>query len=51
MNLITSLPSWAVSPESQAWFLGLGAAAIVRIFRASIRWFRRTGAEGMSHGD
>jgi hypothetical protein len=51
MNLITSLPSWAVTDEAQAWMLGLGAASIVRLFRAALRWFNRVGAEGISYGD
>lgn len=45
MNLLTSLPSWAVTPEAQAWCLGLGAACMVRILRAGLRWFKRVAHE------
>jgi hypothetical protein len=40
-DLLTSLPAWAVSAESQAWFYGLGAGALIRVTRASLRWFKR----------
>ena len=51
MNLFTSIPDWAVSDEAKAWMLGLGAAAVVRIFRAALRWFKRMGSEGKNYGD
>lgn len=51
MNLLTSLPSWAVTDEAQAWMLGLGAAAMVRVFRAGLRWFKRMGSTGNTYGD
>lgn len=43
MNLLTSLPEWAVSQEAQAFWLGLGVGVMVRLVRAGMRWFRRIG--------
>lgn len=37
-----SVPAWAGSNEAQAWFYGLAAAAMVRVFRAGLRWLKRT---------
>lgn len=45
MNLITSLPAWANTPEAQAFWLGLGAGAMIMLFRAAIRWFKRIDAD------
>ena len=50
MDLLTAIPSWAETDEAKAWFLGLGAAVMVRVFRAGIRWFRRVGSDS-SYGD
>jgi len=43
--LIETFPAWATSDESKAWLLGFTAAAMVRIFRASLKWFKRAGTE------
>jgi hypothetical protein len=51
MNLLTSLPAWAVTPEAQAWVLGLGAAGMVRVFRAGLRWFKRVSSDRGNYGD
>lgn len=51
MNLLISLPSWATSPEAQAWVYGFGAGALVRITRAALRWFKRTALDSPTHGD
>lgn len=45
MSLLTSLPAWALTDEAKAWFLGFGAMALVRIFRAALIWFKRAGIE------
>lgn len=45
MNLLTTLPAWALTDEAKAWFLGFGAMALVRVFRACLIWFRRAGTE------
>lgn len=45
------LPDWATTDEAKAWFLGFVAMGMVRLFRAGLRWFKRAGAEGVSHGD
>lgn len=44
-DLLTSLPDWALTDEAQAWWLGFGAMALVRVFRAALRWFRKIGEE------
>ena len=51
MNLITSLPSWAVTDEAKAWMLGLGAACMVRVFRACLKWFKSVGNDRGNYGD
>lgn len=40
------MPAWAVSDDAQAWVSGFVLMGMVRIFRACLRWFRRTGTEG-----
>jgi hypothetical protein len=41
MNFTTiSLPAWAVSDEAKAWFYGFVSMALVRVFRAGLRWFK-----------
>jgi len=36
-----TIPAWAVTPEAQAWVLGFFSAALVRVFRAGVRWLKR----------
>jgi len=43
MNWAFDMPSWAVSDEAQAWVSGFFLMAMVRIFRACLRWFKRAG--------
>lgn len=40
-----SLPALLVSDEAKVFFLGLFTGAFVRLFRASLRWFKRAGTE------
>lgn len=47
MDLLTSLPAWAVTQDAQAFWLGFGAASMVRIFRAGLRWFHRVSDDSM----
>jgi len=55
MDLLTTLPDWAEAPkvsnDCQAWLYGLGAAGIARIFRASLKWFKRAGRDTGNYGD
>jgi len=45
-------PAWAVSDDAQAWFAGFLMAALVRIFRAGLKWFKRVGNDaGGGDGD
>jgi len=46
MNFLPSeLPEWATSEEAQIWVVGFTVSAMVRIFRACIKWFKRAGTE------
>lgn len=38
-----TLPEWAVTDDCKAWLYGLGAGIGVRLFRAALRWFKRSG--------
>lgn len=38
-------PSWAYSDAAKLWLAGFVTAAMIRIFRASLRWFKRAGTE------
>lgn len=40
MNLLTSIPAWAVTDDAKAFWLGLGAGVLIRLVRAALRWFR-----------
>jgi len=42
-------PAWAVSDEAKVWLCGFIVAAMVRIFRAALRWFKRAGTD--THSD
>ena len=44
-DLPFTMPDWAVSDEAQAWFCGFYLMAMVRIFRACLKWFKRTGQD------
>lgn len=45
MDLLTTIPEALTTDEAQAWWLGFGAMALVRIVRACLRWFKRVGTE------
>lgn len=40
-----TLPASLVTDEARAFFFGLFTGAFVRLFRATLRWFKRAGTE------
>ena len=48
MDLLVSMPDWATAAESQIFVAGMGAAILIGITRACLRWFRAVGHSG--HG-
>jgi len=40
-----SFPAWAVSDAAKAWLFGMIFGAFVRLFRVSLKWFKRAGTE------
>ena len=46
-----SVPLWASTDAAHTFFLGFAFGCVVRIIRASLRWFKRVGNEGGGGGD
>jgi len=40
-----TVPAWAVSEEARVFFDGFAAGALLRLFRAALRWFKRVGRD------
>jgi len=40
-----TFPAWASSDAAMCWLMGFITGAIIRIFRAALRWFKKTGTE------
>lgn len=38
-------PSWVRSDAAKMWLAGFIVGALVRLFRAALRWFKRAGVE------
>lgn len=43
-----NFPDWAQTVYAQAWLMGIVVGAMIRIFRAGLKWFRAVGNEGHS---
>jgi hypothetical protein len=46
----SQFPEWATSDEARVWYLGFALAAMVRIAKAGLRWFKRVNASESSGG-
>lgn len=42
-----TFPDWATSDAVRCWLFGFIVGAMVRIFRAAQRWFKRAGTESV----
>lgn len=45
MDLLTTIPEWAVTDEAKAFALGFGAVGLVMVVRYALEWFKAIGTE------